>query len=317
MRKKLLVGFLAAFMVLTAAIGFTACGENDGEDGETFVAGTEGLSYERKWDGTYTVTGMGTCTATEIVIGNVYNNCPVTAIGERAFYDSEITSVTISNSITSIGYEAFYGCSGIIQTDNGVQYVNKWAIDCDKSLTSVTLRADTIGIADGTFYVCNGLTKITIPQGVIYIGAGAFRYCGELMEITIPDSVTSIGYEAFQGCGKITSITIPNSVTSIEDTVFDNCSGLTEITIPNSIEGIGSRMFRGCSGLTKITIPDSVTWIGLSAFYKCSELTSILFEGTIKQWRAISKGTDWDGLTGDFTVQCTDGKLDRYGNEIE
>ncbi len=219
---------------------------------------------------------------TSVTIGNC-----VTSIGEYAFYKcSGLTSVTIPDSVTSIGQSAFYGCNVIIQTENGVSYVDGWVFECDESVTSVQLREGTRGIADSAFYGCDGLKSVTIP-----------------------DSVTSIGEDAFNGCSGLTSITIPDSVTSIGDGAFSRCSGLESITIPDSVTSIGEYAFSRCSGLESITIPDSVTSIGDYAFRGCSGLTAINFRGTKAQWQAIEKGSYWDEEAGSYTVHCTDGTI--------
>ena len=167
---------------------------------------------------------------------------------------SEITNLTIPNSVTSIGQYAFERCSG---------------------LTSITIPNSVTSIGHNAFEGCSGLTSITIPNSVTSIGLEAFERCSGLTSITIPNSVTSIGHNAFEGCSGLTSITIPNSVTSIENSSFKGCSGLTSITIPGSVTSIGSSAFSGCSSLTSITIPGSVTSIGDYAFAKCPELTDV------------------------------------------
>lgn len=102
-------------------------------------------------------------------------------------------------------------------------------------------------------------------------------------------------------------------MTSIGNYAFVGCKGLTSITIPDSVTSIGERAFEGCSGLTSITIPDSVTSIGGSAFYNCTGLTSITFNGTIAQWKAISKGDYWQyGVPSACKVYCTDGTVSIY-----
>ena len=87
---------------------------------------------------------------------------------------SGLTSVTIGDSVTSIGDAAFHGCTNLIQKENGVSYVDKWVINCDNSVGEVTLRNDTMGIGDYAFRSCTGLTSVTIPDGVTSIGKRAF-----------------------------------------------------------------------------------------------------------------------------------------------
>lgn len=105
-------------------------------------------------------------------------------------------------------------------------------------------------IANGTFYLCSGLTSIDIPSGVISIGREAFYGCCGLTSIVIPSGVTSIAYGAFWGCSGLTSIDIPSGVTSIEQRTFTDCSGLTSIVIPSGVTSIGGDAFDDCYNLT-------------------------------------------------------------------
>lgn len=169
-------------------------------------------------------------------------------------FPTTIGEIVIPNSVTTIGYRVFSGCSG---------------------LTSITIPDGVTSIGNGAFRDCSGLTSITVPDGVTSIEDYVFSGCRGLASITIPDGVTSIGESAFSNCSSLTAITIPNGVTSIEGYVFSGCSGLTSITLPDGVMGIGSGAFRGCSGLTSITIPNGVTSIGSGAFYYCTSLASI------------------------------------------
>ena len=157
----------------------------------------------------------------------------------------------IPNSVTSIGYYAFKGCS------------NLTSINIGEGVTSIGFRA---------FYDCTGLTSITIPNSVTTIDYEAFYNCKGLTNIIIPESVTTIEVYTFYGCSGLTNIRIPSSVTSISESAFRDCSGLTSITIPSSVTSIGGSAFYGCSGLTSVIIPESVISIGYKAFDGCSNL---------------------------------------------
>ena len=124
--------------------------------------------------------------------------------------NSGLKSITIPNSVTSIGNYAFRDCTG---------------------LTSITIPNSVTSIGNYAFSGCTGLTSITIPNSVTSIKSYTFFGCTGLTSITIGNSVTSIGDYAFQNCTGLTSITIPNSVTSIGQSAFRGCTGLTSITI--------------------------------------------------------------------------------------
>ena len=128
----------------------------------------------------------------------------------------ENTIITLKDGTVSISGKAFANCSGLtsITIPNSVHTIG------DERFVS-------------PFYYCSGLTSITLPDSITCIKNGAFSGCSSLTSITIPDSVTSIEYDAFERCSSLTSVTIPDSVTSIGEWAFAYCSGLTSITITN------------------------------------------------------------------------------------
>ena len=202
-------------------------------------------------------------------------------IDRSAFWGcSGLTSITIPNSVTSIGSSAFSGCSSLtsIIIPNSVTRIGDYAFSGCSSLTSIIIPNSVTRIGDYAFHGCSGLTSITIPNSVTSIGSSAFQVCSSLTSITIPNSVTSIGQMTFSGCSGLTSVTIGNSVTSIGHDAFSYCNGLTSITIPNNVTSIGSCAFIGCTSLTSITIPNSVTSIDHACFASCSGLNSIVVE---------------------------------------
>ena len=124
--------------------------------------------------------------------------------------DRSIKSITIPDSVTSIGNSAFSNCN---------------------SLTSIIIPDGVTSIGNSAFYNCNSLTSIIIPDGVTSININPFSICDHISSITISNSVTSIGNGAFSYCRRLVSITIPNSVTSIGNSVFYLCSSLKNVTL--------------------------------------------------------------------------------------
>ena len=207
----------------------------------------------------------------------------VTTIGEYAFYECDsLTSVNIGDSVTTIGEYAFKGCSSLtgVTIPDSVTTIEYYAFADCSSLTSVTIGDSVTTIGNDAFSGCSSLTSVTIPDSVTTIGDYAFRDCSCLTSVTIGDGVTTIGRYAFYGCSSLTSVTIPDSVTTIGDSAFRDCSCLTSVTIPNSVTTIGYAAFISCTSLTSITIPDSVTTIDEGAFYNCGSLTSVYCKAT-------------------------------------
>ncbi|MBR2783068.1 MAG: leucine-rich repeat protein [Firmicutes bacterium] len=251
--------------------------------------------------GDYALSGCRSLTT--VTLGNGLTNIPVGMFGEydahgTKFACDKLTSITIPNSVTSIGARAFYGC---------------------KRLTSLTIPDSVISIGDSAFAYCSGLTSLTIPDSVTSIGNSAFLYCNSLTSLSIPDSVTSIGNSAFASCGGLTSLSIPNSVTNlggsafsgctslttivlpgslgtIAASAFDGCTGLTGVTMANGVTAVGDSAFADCAALTSVTIPASVTSIGNWAFTGCSALTDVHYKGAPAQWNAVSIGSDNEPL---------------------
>ena len=238
----------------------------------------------------------------------------VTSIGAWAFHGSALTSVTIPNSVTSIGYRAFSASYGLtsVTIPNSVTSIGDNAFAWCSGLTSVTIGNSVTSIGENAFNDCDGLTSVTIPNSVKSIGGYAFYDCSGLTSVTIPNSVKSIGESAFRACTGLTSVTIGSGVTSIGDDAFYYCNGLTsvhisdiavwcnidfsssssnplshahhlymngeevkDLVIPNSVTSIGDDAFYWCDGLTSVTIPNSVTSIGERAFTHCYDLTSV------------------------------------------
>ena len=230
---------------------------------------------------TYSVTRIGdkafyNCSGiTTVTIPN-----SVTSIGNHAFYCRELTSVIIPNSVISIGENAFSGCGRL----TAVYYTGDVAGWCEIFFLSTS--SNPLLYAHN-LYINNELViDLVIPETVTEIKNYAFYYATSLTSVIIPNSVTSIGSYAFHDCSGLETIVV-ESGNSIYDS-RDNCNAIIETEsnillvgckntiIPNTVTSIGSSAFFDCSGLVSITIPESVTSIGEWAFANCSGLTGSL-----------------------------------------
>lgn len=237
--------------------------------------------FEYKYDSSlggieiYDIIDMYREMAIDIRIPKVIDGISVVSIREYAFDGCSSITITIPDSVTSIGRSAFRNCT---------------------SLTDIIIPDSVTSIGRGAFSGCISLTSIIIPDGVTKIERNVFYNCTSLTNIIIPDGVTSIG-DSFENCTSLTSITIPDSVTKIGTDAFLGCISLTSVTIPDSVTSIGRGAFAGCTSLTSIIIPDNVmfysewgdyedgVFVVTSRYFEdnifegCENLTNAVFKG--------------------------------------
>lgn len=242
----------------------------------------------------------------DLVIPDSIDNAVVTSIGVKAFAESnQFESITIPDSIGSIGEDAFWECNGLKKvyvssiedwckikfediSSNPIVYAREIYIDGELA-TDITIPKGITKICDYAFVGCDTITNVVIPNSVISIGNSAFFDCSNLKNISIPNSVISIGDSAFYHCYNLKNISIPNSVVNIGAGAFSGCSNLEEVEIPDGIKFIKDSTFAFCENLTTIIIPQSVKEIGNLAFYRDSSnyLSNVLFKGSKSQWDSI------------------------------
>ena len=236
-----------------------------------------------------------------------------------------LTSVTIGNSVTSIGDSIFSGSSSlnsisvssgnktyhsngnclietksktliagcktsVIPADGSVTSIGDSAFPDCTSLTSINIPNSVTSIGDSAFYGCTSLSSVRISNSLTSIGDSAFHRCSSLTSISLPDSLTSIGESAFSYCTSLTSVDIPDSVTRIGESAFERCISLASVTLGSGVTSINNYVFYCCSSLTHINIPDNVTSIGVNAFCCCSSLISVLIGNGVTSigWNAFA-----------------------------
>ncbi|MBO5882901.1 MAG: leucine-rich repeat domain-containing protein [Clostridia bacterium] len=307
------------------------CGESYEDNGLIFTKAANDLFH---------VTGY-VGTASEVIIPSKFQGLPVAGIGYEAFAYKDVlvrvilpesiisisnnaftncenlTYISIPSNTTRIGNGVFASCNKLLQKENGVYYVDKWAVDCDEIATSVTLRSNTVGIANSAFYNCNSLTDVILPEGVLSICSGAFYNCAKLENINIPDSVIYIDSAVFSGCNAliesengvnyvdrwvvgcnmtVDTVTLRKNTVGISTSALSGAS-ITQINIPEGVKIIDRGAFNGCYNMVGVIIPKTVKTIGMGAFNNCDNLSTVYYTGSNSQWESIQIDSTNDSLT--------------------
>lgn len=205
----------------------------------------------------------------------------ITKIGDEAFAETGIISVTIPGSIKTIGDCAFSRCENLNSATlpDGLESIGEEAFGYTK-LTSVTIPGSVKTIGKNAFYSCHNVTSLTLSDGIENIGYGAFDST-KITSVTIPGSVKTIGEYAFCSCESLTTVTLSDGIERIGESAFDS-SGLTSVTIPGSVKIIDYDAFENCKSLTEISISEGVQEIGPWAFQWCDKANITIPESVTK-----------------------------------
>ena len=249
----------------------------------------------------------------------------VARIGMRAFKDNQevkakLKKLILPDSVTSIGDEAFLGCSHLetIQFSGNFRMIGEQAFRDCTSLRSPGLNDCLEYIGLNAFRNCDSFTEVNIPSGVSTIVSGAFSDCDQLTAFTvseanehycasdgvlynkdksvlviypiaksgnsfdIPASVTVVGAQAFQG-SRLTSVVLNQGLKKIGNAAFSDMDNLKTVTFTgNSLESIGGGAFASSKSITKLEIPEGVKEIGDNAFSCCASLKTVSLPASLE-----------------------------------
>ncbi len=291
MKKKKLALFLAAVLLGTGTFlteGTTVFADDESSTAEESSEESE-VEYYTSGDYTYTLdeeTGEAsiyayTGTEVDVVLPDTLDGYPVTALGNAALLNIDTAeTVTIPETIVSIGDSSFYGCTalqeiiveegntalkaedGVLLTEDGLDLI---CYPIGRTETSYTIPDGVVEIMPSAFAQTT-LTEVVFPESLFYIDSWAFAYAS-LESLTFPDSLTEMGQYAFAYCTGLTEVVFPDSLELLEAACFAGCENLTSVTFSDAgnLATIQMASFAG-TGLTEVTIPESVTSIGYCAF---------------------------------------------------
>ena len=303
------------------------------EDGKCSVCEvdyyTEGLYFDLSSDRTYYYVWALGGTDTEIVIPATYEDLPVKEIDADAFHQKDqITSVTIPDSVTYIGEDAFRGCTSLTTVtfigNSTVTSIEPYTFNGCYALTSINLPDSITSIKEGAFHNCVSLESLKLPNSLESIDSLAFYDCGKLTELNLPAAFKTFGDNPFAYCYKLANINVaednatyksidgnlyskdgtkllkyapgktetsfrtPDGVTTIAKSAFNDVDAIEDIVLGYTVTTIEVGAFADCSNLKSIDIPAAVTSIGNRAFYSCSSLESVTF-GENSQLKTIGE----------------------------
>ncbi len=302
MKKRLLIVLTCILFMCAFAFLLCACKKDN-----TATHDNQGLYYTLNKEETGYIASYSSYSGVkEVFIPLEHEGIPVVALDRNAFAYSDVESVEIPITITSIGEGAFYRCESLkkVNIPISVKSIGKNLFRDCTSLKSITLHDNITSIEDGAFWGCSSLESITIPDSVTSIGHSAFSDCTGLKTVNMKQNLKRIGPYAFFACTSLTNLYLPNDVTSIGEFAFHDCTSLTynvqsglkylasnfgnpyfyligpenkNITIaPINLlcEFIGSMAFYECNNLKTVTM-FNIKQIGHSAFSNCTNLTNV------------------------------------------
>lgn len=243
-----------------------------------------------------------------ITIGN-----SVTEIGEEAFcpvgatYWTDLTGITLSNNLQTIGKNAFIGRRSVRKFElpnslvtigegafencvsaefsfgSNIETIGKNAFLNCVSMKNITIPNSVTSLGESAFTRCSGATVLSIGSGLKTINSHTFKSCSSLKRIDVPDNVQNIGFNVFDGCTSASAATIGRGCKKIRSYLFNGCTNLQNVVFANgsATSTIGDYTFNGCKNLTSVTFSNTLDTIGAYTFHGCIKLTEVVYPDSV------------------------------------
>lgn len=243
---------------------------------------------------------LGKCKVSEILSKLDSYNKTVTELNERV--------KALQDRLTEV--EEVTGATGVVLAKAGQCGLTAYyALYSDGSMKITGTGA----ILNEAFYEWDEITYVSITDGITKIGDRTFFNCDNIKTVKLPDSVAQIGEYSFASSG-LTEITIPTNAVTVGNYAFHGCQNLENVKVENAL--MGSYMFTSCSKLTSLTISKNCKTFGQNMLTYCDSLFALDYEGTVSQWKAITKPANWicsaeNNWNGHLVmIRCTDGQFE-------
>ncbi len=250
-----------------------------GERARLRSRGASEWSYQMTEDGMELWRYLGS--DTDVTVPAEIGGYPVVRLYQTFWGNTSVETVTLPETVTTVGRGAFYGCTSL------------------RSVTGGTVTA----LGEVAFYGCTLLAEAPkLHEGIETLPESIFNACAALEHITVPASVTAIEAFALYGCESLQELELPKGLVSIGKASVYGCTSLTELELPGTLTSIGEHAFNWSSNIAELDIPDSVTEIGDYAFYHSTRL--IVGEGSCAQRYCVEQGFQYQVRGGlDLTAE--------------
>ncbi len=211
---------------------------------------------------------------TAVTVPAILGGYTVTEIGQKAFQNSTVVSVTLPETVKSLSSYTFQNSKSLktVTLPDGLERIGQYAFSGCTSLSEINVPSSLKSIGVSAFSSCSSMASFTLPDGIENVGTDAFSSCRNLTYFFIPKSLKTVGSGAFRPAE---TIVFEEGTTELIANICQNARNLKAVVIPETVTKIGYNAFNGCNSLESIEIPDAVTEIGYSAFKDCQKLTYV------------------------------------------